>query len=202
MDLVFLEKSESKWLTWLRGNVRTVMMFFKRSKLFHSSSEKLSFGRISVRWFLKSTYLIWILGSKLIRSKNKSRAILWVLDTCLMKGLLPFVIIFNIASLFWKIYNLESSSEECKLLDELFRFLSFNWTLYISLLLSEALIESFLLVWDDYSVFFYYNLKIKCKKFIRNPVSYDIISDSVELWDVEVYFLRILIYKNGSWTFK
>ena len=88
MDLEFLEKSETKWLKWLRGNVSPVMMFFKRSELFHSSSEKLPFARISVSWFLVSTYLIGILGSKLIRSKIKSRVILWVLDTCPMKGLL------------------------------------------------------------------------------------------------------------------
>ena len=125
MDLEFLEKSETKWLKkWLRGNVHTVMMFFKRSKLFHSSSEKIPFVRISTSWFLVSTYLIWILEFKLIRSKNKSRAILWVLDTCLMKGLLPFIIILITASLFSKMYNLESSSEECMLMDVLFPFLS------------------------------------------------------------------------------
>ena len=33
-------------------------------------------------------------------------------------------------------------------------FLSFNWTLGISLLLSKVLIESFLWVWSDYSVCF------------------------------------------------
>ena len=36
-----------------------------------------------------SIYLIWILGSKLIRSNNQSRATLWVLETCLNVGLLP-----------------------------------------------------------------------------------------------------------------
>ena len=65
---------------------------------------------------------------------------------------LPFIIILITASLFSKMYNLESSSKESKLLDVLFRFLSFHWTLDISLLLSEALIESFLLVLKDYSV--------------------------------------------------
>ena len=145
MDLEFLKKSETKWLKWLRGNVHTVMMFFKRSKMFHSSSEKLPLVRISANWFLVSTYLFWILGSKLIRSKTKSRVILSVLDTWLMQGLLPFIIILITASLFSKMYNLESSSEECvwhvihlsefircrcqKVLDVLFRFLSFNWTL-------------------------------------------------------------------------
>ena len=34
--------------------------------------------------FSVSMYLIWILGSKLILSNNGSRAILWVLETCLI----------------------------------------------------------------------------------------------------------------------
>ena len=36
--------------------------------------------RMSASWFLVSTYLIWILGSKLILSNNQSRATLWVLE--------------------------------------------------------------------------------------------------------------------------
>ena len=77
-----------------------------------------------------------------------------------------------------------------KLLDVLFRFfLSFNWTLGISLLLPEALIESFLLVRGDYS--FCFTQKIQCRKFIRNPASSDIISDSMEHWDVKVCFFLI-----------
>ena len=172
MDLEFLEKSETKWLKWLRGNVYTVRMFFKRSKSFHSSSEKLPLVRISVSWILVSTYLIWILGPKLIWSENKSTVILWVLDTYLMKGLLLFIIVLITASLFSKMWNWESSSEECVLLDtwstwvNLFAvvskavgcalsiFVSFIWTLDISLLLSEALIESFLIVWDGFCVCF------------------------------------------------
>ena len=40
-----------------------------------------------------STYLIWILESRLILSNNQSRATLWVLDTCLIVGLQPLMII-------------------------------------------------------------------------------------------------------------
>ena len=40
-----------------------------------------------------------IVESKLILSNNQSRATLWVLDTCLIVGLLPFVIILITASL-------------------------------------------------------------------------------------------------------
>ena len=61
----FLDNSETKWLKWLRENEDTVMMFNKRSTLFHSSLEKLPLDRISASWFLVSTYLVWILGSKM-----------------------------------------------------------------------------------------------------------------------------------------
>ena len=61
--------------------------------------------RMSASWFLVSAYLIWILGTKLILSNNQSRATLWVLETCLMVGLLPFMIILITASLSTKKYN-------------------------------------------------------------------------------------------------
>ena len=46
--------------------------------------------------FFVSMYLIWILGSTLILSSNQSSATLWVLDTCLIVGLLPFMIILQL----------------------------------------------------------------------------------------------------------
>ena len=54
---------------------------------------------MSTRWCLVPMYLIWILGCRLILSNNQSRATLWVLDTCLIVGLLPLIIIFLTASL-------------------------------------------------------------------------------------------------------
>ena len=48
---------------------------------------------MSASWFLVSMYLIWILGSRLIQTKNQSSATRWVLETCLIVGLLPFKII-------------------------------------------------------------------------------------------------------------
>ena len=60
---------------------------------------------ISASWFLVSMYLIWILESRLIRSNNQSRATLWVLETCLIVGLLPFIIILIAASLSSNTYN-------------------------------------------------------------------------------------------------
>ena len=64
-----------------------------------------SFGQMSASWFLVSTYLIWILESRLIRSNNQSRATLWVLETCLIVGLLPSMIILITASLSSNTYN-------------------------------------------------------------------------------------------------
>ena len=56
-------------------------------------------------------YLIWIFGSKLIRSNNQSRATLWVLETCLIVGLLLFMIILITASSSSNTYNKASWSE-------------------------------------------------------------------------------------------
>ena len=73
---------------------------------------EITFVNMSASWFLVSMYLIWILGSKLIISNNQSSATLWVLETCLIVGLLPFMIILITASLSSKIYNKASLREE------------------------------------------------------------------------------------------
>ena len=62
--------------------------------------------------FLVSMHLIWNLGSKLIRSNNQSRATLWVLETCLIVGLLPFMIILITVSLSSNTYNKASLCED------------------------------------------------------------------------------------------
>ena len=48
-----------------------------------------------------------------IDSNNQSRATLWVLETFLIVGLLPFMIILITASLSSKIFNKASLREEC-----------------------------------------------------------------------------------------
>ena len=55
---------------------------------------------MSAIWCLVSMYLIWIWGSKLIRTNSQSRATLRVLDTCLIVGLLPLIIILITSELF------------------------------------------------------------------------------------------------------
>ena len=62
-----------------------------------------------------SPYLIWILGSSLILSNSQSYATLWVLDTCLIIGLRPLVIIFITASLSSKIYNWACTEKKVRL---------------------------------------------------------------------------------------
>ena len=69
-------------------------------------------SKMYANWFLVSTYLIWILGSKLILSNNQSRATLWVKVTSLIVRLLPFIIILITASLSSNTHNKASWWEE------------------------------------------------------------------------------------------
>ena len=115
MALCFPIGSERKLLKWLQENIEKLMILNKRRRWLHSSRVKLSLVRMSASWFLVSTYLIWIFGSKLILSNNQSSATLWVLDTCLIVGLRPLIIILMTASFSSKMYNWDSPWEECVL---------------------------------------------------------------------------------------
>ena len=89
-------------------------MLNKHKRWFHSSRVKFPLVSTSASWFLVSIYLIWILASKLILSKKKkkqSRATLWVLETCLIVGLLPYMIILITASFSSNTYNKASWCE-------------------------------------------------------------------------------------------
>ena len=83
----------------------------KHNKWSHPSRVKLPLVRMSASWFSVSMYLIWIMGSKLIRSNNQSSATLWVLETCLIVGFLLFMIILITASLSSNTYNKASLCE-------------------------------------------------------------------------------------------
>ena len=80
---------------WEQQNKPKLLMLNMWRRLFHSSRVKSSFVNMSASWFLVSRYLIWILGSWLILSNNKSSATLWVQDTCLIARLRPLMINFN-----------------------------------------------------------------------------------------------------------
>ena len=101
IKLEFLAKQvELKWL--MLNNWR---------RLFHSSRVNLPLVKMSASWCLVSMYRIWILDSRLILSNNLSKATLWVLDTCLIVGLRPLMIILIAASLSSKTYNMALGPE-------------------------------------------------------------------------------------------
>ena len=84
---------------WTQQRELKWLILNKWTRLFHSSRVKLPLVNMSASWCWVSAYLIWILGSRLILSNSQSRATLWVLDTCLIVGLLPVTIILIAASL-------------------------------------------------------------------------------------------------------
>ena len=75
-DITSEQSVELKWL-----------MLNKHKRWFQSLRVKFPLVSMSASWFLVSVYLIWMVGSKLIRSNNQPRATLWVLETCLIVGL-------------------------------------------------------------------------------------------------------------------
>ena len=113
---VTLSSPESFWVLFDITSEQSVelkwLMLKKHNIWFHSSRMKFPLVRMSATWFLVSMYLIWILVCKLIRSNNQSRATLWVLETCLIVGLLPFMIILITVSLSSNTNNKASWWEE------------------------------------------------------------------------------------------
>ena len=90
---------------WLRGNIKKFMMLNRRRNLHHSSHVRLPSVNKSAICFLVPTYLMWIFRSMFFLSNNQSNANLWVLDTCLITGLRPLMIILITASLSSKMYS-------------------------------------------------------------------------------------------------
>ena len=88
----FLEIS-STWFTKMAARKTLKGKTKKITQMIPLITCEISLQSTSLRvGFLVSTYLIWILGSKLILSNNQSRATLWFLDTCLSIGLRPWMI--------------------------------------------------------------------------------------------------------------
>ena len=76
----------------------------------HLPQKNESLVRMSAICLEISPHLIWILESRIIRENNQSRATLWVLETCLMVGLLPYMIILITASLSTQPYRVWETS--------------------------------------------------------------------------------------------
>ena len=146
-------------------------------------------------------YLIWILESRLIRSNNQSSATLWVLETCLIVGLLPLLIILITASLSSKMYNwthLEKSvrlwwrSPDATVAPHL--GFPFVWC-WICDFANSFLLWDWLVVWYCSTVTLLAPHSIHQEQIIhpsiRCPASNEMISYSEELWDTDVCFLHI-----------
>ena len=139
-------------------------------------------------------YLIWILGSTLILSNNQSRETLWVLDTCLIVGLLPFIIILITASLSQKCgasKQIKKTSRSTKRdQHHQIQIVVLGWILvfYVVVLHDRFPCDSWsfeLLIWFGEE----WNTSItKCQRSsaglpsMRKSASRQIISASVELW--------------------
>ena len=170
----------SHWLMELKW-----LMLNKHKRWFHSSRVKFPPVSKSASWFLVSLYLIWILGSKLILSNNQSRATLWVLETCLIVGLLPFMSILITASLsLSNTYNKASWWQEC----------TFEG-------IKSTLSKSLITLWDSSRPWFVFRSQKSSAGVASNlnPSSKEMFSDSIELCETEVCFLHIQLIGTNVW---
>ena len=165
---------------------------------------------MSASSFLVSAYLIWILGSKLILSNNQSSATLCVLDTCLIVGLLPLVIILITASVSSKMYNWDSPWEEwlamrricvCGDVVHTCDKWSTSWCpsgLGLGVFCKQLPV---LVIWFCLLIGILQSphpiILTAGKPSIRSPASNEMISDSVELWDTDVCFLHIQLMETS-----
>ena len=78
-------------------------------------TREITFGQNVCELMFVSMYLFWILGSRLILSNNQCKATLWVLDTCLIVEIRPFIIILITASIVLK--NAEPRTKQRRLHD-------------------------------------------------------------------------------------
>ena len=180
----------------------------KHKRWFHYVTCKFPLVSMPASWFLVPMYLIWILGSKLIRSNNQSRATLWVLETCLIVGLLPFIIILITASFVFKhTYNKASWCEN-------WTFEGTRSTLSKTLITPRDWWRTWLLSQFTTGLPPFYHgseLYIQGLKqsdptnreqessFNLNPASKEMISDSVELCETVVCFLHIQLIGTNVW---
>ena len=179
------------------------LMLNQHKRWFHSSRVKIPFVSMSSSWFLMSMHLIWILGSRLIRSNSQSRATLWVRETCLIVGFLPLMIILITASLSSNTYNKASWRADW----------TFEGTESMSFITSIRLWD----LWCFLTSLSGCTDKSETRETFRrtetsrshssragkpsnlSPVSKEMISDSFELWETVVYFLHIQLIGTKVW---
>ena len=148
-------------------------------------------------------YLMWILESRLIRSNNKSKATLWVLETCLNVGLLLLMIILITASLSSNTYN-EASWRA-------------DWTFEGTESISSVTSIFFWDLWRLWTSLSGFPVRSEIREIFSrtetirshnstagnpsnlSPVSKEMISDSAELWETAVCFLHIQFVGTNVW---
>ena len=199
---------DSCWTRFAIAAEQTVelkwLILNKLNKWFHSSRVKFPLVRMSASWFLVSMYLIWILESRLIRSNNQSSATLWVLETCLIVGLLPLMIILITASLSSNTYNKASwradwTFEGTESMSSITSIFFWDlWRLWTSLSgcpdRSETR-ETFPRTETIRS----HNSRAGNPSNLSPVVQREMISDSVELWATAVCFLHIQLIGTNEW---
>ena len=175
------------------------MICNKRRKWSHSSCVKLLLVNTSASCLLVSTYLIWILV-KLILSNNQSSATLLVLETCLIVGLLPFMIILITASLSSKCTTETQHDKNLRVWwrsphATIAQHLRFPFQVWISFFANSFLLRvivGVLLLFDERNISITTSHKSRAgNDSIRSPASNEMISDSLELFDTDVCFLHI-----------
>ena len=145
-------------------------------------------------------YLIWILVSRFFRSNNQSSATLWVLETCLIVGLLPLMIILITASLSSNTYH--KASWRAAWTFEGTESMSFITSISCDVCEHHYLVAPLDLkhekTFPRTETIRSHNSRAG-KPSHLNPVSREIISDSVELWETDVCFLHTQLIGTNVW---
>ena len=111
-DMVLAFSIERKWL---RENKEKIDDVKQTKKIAPFITRKTSSGQqvSELVFWCQHIWFGFCFGSKLILSNNQFNATLLVLDTCLIIGLRPLMIILITTSLSSKMYNWDPPSEEC-----------------------------------------------------------------------------------------
>ena len=144
--------------------------------------------------------------SKLILSNNQPRETLWVLDTYLIVGLLPLIVILITASLSSNTYNIALDYEKFASAGTLSTWNKSELSCVLDVVRctrfpgadeSLVLLDWFCLQWNTSTTEFQRS-KAGIPS-IRRPASIEIITASVELWETHVCFLHIQLIGTNVW---